>query len=323
MILAGDVGGTKTVLALCQDDGTVVREQTFPSGEHATFDEIADGFVGSERVIAVGIGVAGPVVDGVAKITNLPWTIDAGNLARRFGHPVELLNDLQATAIGMLDVPADRWVVLQDGPIGPRATIAVVAPGTGYNEALLVFDGRRYRALPAEAGHADFAPGTDDEVALAGFLRGKYGDHVSYERVLSGAGIGDLYTFWRAQLGDEPAWLTEALASGDRNAAITRAALAGRDPAAVRALAMFAAVLGAEAGNAALRGMAVGGIAIGGGIPPKIVPALQQPAVLARLHAKGRFAPWMAGLAVRVCLEPHAALMGAVRTARELAAGAA
>ncbi len=329
MILAGDVGGTKTVLALCDDSGAIVREQTFPSAGHATFDEVVARFVGGDAVKAGGFGVAGPVADGVAKITNLPWTIDAAALARRLGGPVELLNDLQATAIGMLDVPAARWVVLQPGAIAQSATsatiwpgpaslamIAVIAPGTGLGESLLVSDGHRYRALPSEAGHADFAPHDDDEIALSRFLRDKYGDHVSYERVLCGNGIGDLYDFWSGRLGETG----PALASGDRNAAITTAALADRDPVAVRALAMFVAILGAEAGNAALRGMAGGGVAIGGGIPPKIIAALQRPGFLARFRAKGRFAPWMESLAVRVCLEPRAALLGAARTARELVA---
>jgi glucokinase len=196
-------------------------------------------------------------------------------------------------------------------------TIAVLAPGTGLGEALLVSDGAHYRALPSEGGHADFAPGTDDEIALLRYLRGVHGPHVSYERVLSGAGIGALYDFLRTTAGAaEPAWLTTAVAGGgDRNAEISHAALAGRDPTCIRALEMFVEILGAEAGNLALRGVAMGGVVIGGGIPPKILAALRAPRFVERLTAKGRFTAWAKTLFVRVTLEPRAALFGAAHHA--------
>jgi glucokinase len=223
-----------------------------------------------------------------------------------------LLNDLQATALGALVLAPEQLAVLQDGPVAPNATVAVIAPGTGLGEAMLVFDGKRYTALPMEAGHADFAAGTDEEVELWRFLRGRYGGHVSYERVLSGNGLGDLYTFCRAANGAaEPEWLTRELAIGDRNAQIAQLALAKRDPVCVHALELFVAVLGAEAGNLALRGLATGGVVLGGGIPPRILTALQAPGFLARFHAKGRFTEWMRALSVRVSLEPKAALYGA------------
>jgi glucokinase len=191
------------------------------------------------------------------------------------------------------------------------ATIAVIAPGTGLGESLLVSDGVRYRALPSEGGHGDFAPGTDDEIDLLRYLRDHHGAHVSYERVLSGAGLGDLYDFVRqATAATEPSW-----PAGDRNAAISHAALEGTDPTAVRALEMFVEILGAEAGNHALRGLATGGVVLGGGIPPKILSALQHPRFLDRFNAKGRFAPWTRARSVRVALEPRAALFGAAHHA--------
>ena len=322
LILAGDIGGTKTVLALCTPSLAIVREAVYACADYPSLEAIVDEFLRPDeraRLTSAAFGVAGPVVAGVAKITNLPWTIDAAVLARRLGGiPVGLLNDLQATALGVLVLPDTAFAVLQPpAAVVPGATIAVVAPGTGLGESLLVSDGARYRALPSEGGHADFAPGTDEEIALLRYLRGVYGDHVSYERVLSGAGIGDLYDFVRRATGAaEPAWLAQAFATGDRNAAISRAALDRSDPACVRALEMFAEILGAEAGNLALRGLATGGVVIGGGIPPKILPALQHPRLIDRFTAKGRFAPWTRTLGVRVALEPRAALFGAAHHAR-------
>jgi glucokinase len=320
MILAGDIGGTKTVLALCDDALAIVREGVYPGADHPSLEAILDRFLSPDDLrdlTGACFGVAGPVVGGTAKITNLPWTIDAAPLAAKLGAPVWLLNDLQATALGALVLPATAFAVLQAAPAPiPGATIAVIAPGTGLGEALLVSDGRRYRALPSEGGHADFAPGTDDEIELLRYLRRLHGSHVSYERVLSGAGIGDLYDFVRSITGTaEPPWLTAELAASDRNAVISRTALAGRDAACVRALDMFVEILGAEAGNLALRGLATGGVVIGGGIPPKILPALQHPRFLERFSAKGRFAAWARSLDVRVTLEPRAALFGAAHHA--------
>jgi glucokinase len=362
MILAGDIGGTKTVLALCEvapghparaaaaaaatSSGppaapssaspasseatalpiasaagfTILRETIYHCADFPSLEAILDQFLppgAPHGIVAACFGVAGPVVNGIAKITNLPWTIDAAAVAGKLRAPVALLNDLQATALGALVLPPAAFAVLQPPAAAPPlgATIAVIAPGTGLGESLLVSDGLRYRALPSEGGHADFAPGSDDEIALLRYLRGVHGPHVSYERVLSGAGIGALYDFARSTAGAEPAWLTAELAAGDRNAAVSQIALAGRDPTCVRALDMFVDILGAEAGNLALRGLATGGVVIGGGIPPKILPALQQPRFLERFTAKGRFAAWTRSLGVRVTLEPRAALFGAAHHA--------
>jgi glucokinase len=320
VILAGDIGGTKTVLAIADAQLAIVREAVYLCADYPSLEAILDHFLSPGdlgAVTAACFGVAGPVVGGTAKITNLPWTIDAAALTARLGAPVALVNDLQATALGALILPATAFAVLQPAA-APAAggTIAVIAPGTGLGEALLVSDGVRYRALPSEGGHADFAPGTDDEIELLRYLRGVHGPHVSYERVLSGAGIGDLYGFVRQATGTaEPAWLTAELAAGDPNAVISQHALDGRDPACVRALDMFVEILGAEAGNLALRGLATGGVVIGGGIPPKILPALRHPRLLDRFNAKGRFSAWTRGLGVRVTLEPRAALFGAAHHA--------
>ncbi|HEY0253205.1 MAG TPA: glucokinase, partial [Kofleriaceae bacterium] len=300
MILAGDIGGTKTTIALF-DGGRSTRETTVKSGEHASLEEIVEQFKPG-KITAACFGVAGPVTDGVSKITNLPWTIAAASLEKLVGAPVTLINDLQATAYGMLVI--DKFAVLQDGPRPERATIAVIAPGTGLGESLLFHDGTRYQALPSEGGHADFAPTSDEEVRLLQFLRAKYGEHVSIERVLSGNGIGDLYDFCRGDAAPLPF-------DGDRNAAISKAGCECTEPYAQHAIEMFVQILGSEAGNHALRGMATGGVVIGGGIPPKILPALQTGALVERFAAKGRFHDWARALSVRVALEPRAALYGA------------
>ncbi|HEY3802394.1 MAG TPA: glucokinase [Kofleriaceae bacterium] len=310
MILAGDVGGTKTNLALCDDHGAPVREATFAATDFASLEAMVARFVAGERITAACFGVAGPVDTdhGSAKITNLPWTIRADTLAKELaGARVELINDLQATALGALVIPASSVAIVQPGDVPAGSTIAVIAPGTGLGEAVLYHDGTRYQALPSEGGHADFAPTTDDEIELWRFLRDKYGGHVSVERVLSGNGIADLYDFC--------ARASAKAYAGDRNAAISDAGLAGSDPCAVRALQLFAQILGAEAGNMALRALATGGVVIGGGIPPKILPALVRGELLARLCDKGRFAPWLRTLSVRVVLDPKAALLGAAHHA--------
>jgi glucokinase len=318
VILAGDIGGTKAVLALCDGNGRVGREAVFPCDDYKSLEAILDVFLRGREVDGLHgacFGVAGAVLNGVAKVTNLPWTIEERAMSQRLGGiPVTILNDLQVTALGTLVLPSEAFGVLQAPTTQPPANgpIAVIAPGTGLGEALMIHDGKRYQALPSEGGHADYAPTTDEEIELLRFLRKMYAGHVSYERVLSGDGIGDIYAFVRQTSGTrEPTWLSQQIAQGDRNAAISKAGLEKTDEACVRALEMFAEILGAEAGNVALRAVATGGVVIGGGISPKILPALQTGALIARFNDKGRFSTWTRTLGVRVTLEPRAALLGA------------
>ncbi len=335
MILAGDVGGTKTVLAVFDPSGggpggaascgsSASRSYRARISRRSSRSSTSScGPREAEGLWAATFGVAGPIDNNTSKITNLPWNIDGKLLAQKLGGiRVDLMNDLQAWAMGSLVLPVEAFTVLQDGTRAAHGPIAVVAPGTGLGEAILVSDGQRYRALASEGGHADFAPTTDEEIELLRFLRARYGGHVSYERVLSGDGIGDLYDFARKQAGTpEPAWLAKDIATGDRYAVVSKAALASMagqhqgDAVCAHALELFVAVLGAVAGNLALRVMATGGVVIGGGIPAKILPALHGDTFKARFNDKGRFTTWTRGLCVRVALEPRAALLGAAHHA--------
>jgi glucokinase len=225
---------------------------------------------------------------------------------------VELLNDLQAAAYGMLWLAPAELATLQTGSPSASGNLAVIAPGTGLGEAMLLRDGERMLPVASEGGHGDFAPGTEGEIELLRFLRHEVGEHVSYERILSGDGFHRLYRFLRdSGHAPEPAWLRERLTRGDPNAAITEIGLAGEHPLCVGALELFCSILGAEAGNLALRSVATAGIYIGGGIAPKILTALQRGSLLGRFAAKGRFSEWMARIPVRVALNPQAALIGA------------
>jgi glucokinase len=327
VIFAGTIGASKTVLALCNVDEhgvRVVRTQRYASQELASLDKALDLFLRERDIEALSgacFGVAGPVVDGVARVTNLGWVLDAASLSKKFGITVSLINDLQATALGSLVVAPDKLVVLQEpapgaGALTAHPPIAVLAVGTGLGEATLVHDGKRYRALPSEGGHADFAPATDDEIGLLTFLRGRHG-HVSYERVLSSSGILDIYEYTRSRSSErEPTWLAHDIAAGDPSMAIVNAALGAAsgsqrgDACCVRTIEMFTEMLGAEAGNIALRAVA-GRVVIGGGIPHKLLPALQRGGLTKRFNDKGRFSRWTQHVGVRVLVEPRAGLLGA------------
>ena len=324
VILAGDVGGTKTVLALFAEQGgalAVVREQVLTSHEFPTLETAIERFLAggpSGSIDAACLGVAGPVVDGRWEATNLPWRLDEATLANRVGAKrAKLLNDLEAAGHGMLGLPPSSLVVLQAG-VARRGNMALVAAGTGLGEALLVWDGARHRAVGSEGGHVDFAPRTDVEVDLLRFLRREFG-RVSYERVLSGPGLFNLYRFLRARSGaPEPEWLRKGMAGGDPSAVISETALADRDPCCVEALDLFVSIYGAEAGNLALKAFAVGGVFIGGGIAPKIRAKLQDGAFVSAFRDKGRLSALLASIPVNLALEPRAALLGAADVARSL-----
>ncbi len=325
MILAGDIGGTKTVLALYRDtaDGLhPVREATYGSGEYGSLEEILTLFLQEtpEAPLQAGcFGVAGPVVNGRCTATNLPWMLEETVLTEATGAPrVTLLNDLEAAAYGMLHLPSDEMSVLNPGASpGRPGNVAVIAAGTGLGEAILYWDGGQFHAIATEGGHASFAPHTDQEIELLRYLRAKFSEHVSFERVLSGPGLYNIYTFLRDRHdASEPAWLSERLRQGDPSPIIARLGLQGNEPLCVATLDLFASIYGAEAGNLALKCMAVGGVFIGGGIAPQLLPVLRQGRFMQGFTNKGRFADFLQGLEVRVVLNTQAPLLGAAHYAR-------
>jgi len=324
MILAGDIGGTKTVLALF--DGRAgplmpVREATLASRQYARFEDVLQTFLGDRApgaIAAACFGVAGPVVDGRVVTTNLPWQLDEAALLLTIPTTrVRLLNDLEATAHGVLGLGPESLYTLQPGR-SRTGNIAVIAAGTGLGEALLVWDGSHHLVTASEGGHADFGPRSEIEVDLLQFLR-KDHVHVSYERVVSGPGLRDIYRFVRATSGlTEPAWLTERMATGDPSAAIAAAGLGSEDVNAMRALEIFVSAYGAEAGNLALKGLAVGGVFVAGGIAPKILPRLGDGRFVDSVSSKGRMAELLADIPIQVVLESRTALLGAAQVALDL-----
>lgn len=325
-ILAGDIGGTKTILAVYEDASPPLRplaEATLLSREHATFDEVLRAFAPAwERPVrAACFGVAGPVIGGVSRTTNLPWVLEEERIARFLdARRVRLLNDLEAAAYGMLHLGADELEVLNEGLEQDRpGNAAVIAAGTGLGEATLFWDGTRHHAVASEGGHGDFAPRTDQEIELFRYLRHRFGGHVSYERILSGPGLGNVYEFLRdSGVALEPDWLREELKSGDKAATISRAGLEKGEPLCLVTLELFASIYGAEAGNLALRSVAVGGLFVGGGIAPKLLTVLRGGGFLKAFTDKGRFAEMLRNTRVSVGLNPRAPLIGAAHTALAL-----
>jgi glucokinase len=327
LIVAGDIGGTKTVLALFEHAGgklQAVRDAVFASQEHPTFDSVLDAFLGADRSLALRagcFGVAGPVIDGRVQVTNLPWVLDESVLADHLHVPrVKLLNDLEAAAYGALFLNPDEIASLNPAaPATRKGNVAIVAAGTGLGEAILFWDRTHYHPIASEGGHADFAPGTDEEIALLRHLRTQFQGHVSYERVLSGPGLFNVYGFLRAS-GDipEPGWVADKLRAGDPSAAISEIGLAGTDRVCVKTLELFCSVYGAEAGNLALKCVALGGVFVAGGIAPKILPVLQNGGFMRAFTAKGRFAALLESVPVSVVLNPRTPLLGAAHYALRL-----
>lgn len=320
MFLAGDVGGTKTHLALyayAAGGLEPIRDAIFPSRAFPSLEAIIQHFLllGSTPPLrSCCFGVAGPVVEGHCRTTNLPWALDEHELARASGAAVgKLLNDLEAAAYGMLHLRPDEFCSLSTGNVtAGRGNMAVIAAGTGLGEAILFWDGRRYHPVASEGGHCDFAPRSALEIELLRFLMGRHQGHVSCERVLSGPGLYNIYEFFRdtGRYAEPPA-LRARMQTADPNAIIAEAALKEYQPLCTATLELFASIYGAEAGNLALKCMATGGVLIGGGIAPKILPALLGGHFFEAFIEKGRFVEFLRRIPVRVALNPNAPLLGA------------
>jgi glucokinase len=327
-LLVGDIGGTKTRLGIySKGKGPLspLQEMTLPSGDYPNLETLINFFLKKTRVSVVDaiFGVAGPVIGGRhATITNLPWEIDREKLEDALGlHSLHLINDVEATAQSVpLLSPGDLYI-LNEGKAEAGGTIAVIAPGTGLGEAFLTWEGLGYRAHATEGGHVDFGPGSSLEIDLLRYLLEKM-ERVSYERICSGIGLPNIYSFLKERLHrGEPSWLTEQLqAAQDPTPVIIRAALEGQAicETCVQTLGLFAKILGAEAGNLALKVLATGGVYLGGGLPPRILPFLAGEGFKKSFTQKGRLTPLLMNIPVYVILNAQAGLMGAASRGFEL-----
>ncbi|HFD13370.1 MAG TPA: glucokinase [Crenotrichaceae bacterium] len=319
MILAGDVGGTNTRLALVRR----VRSRfyceahtTFPSADYASLEQIINAFKAANtvEVDSACIGVAGVVLNRRCDATNLPWVLDEQELASTCQlTTVRLINDLEAAAYGILVLGDTDFVDLNPhAQHNPDANKAVIAAGTGLGEAVMFWDGSHYHPFATEGGHCDFAPADQQQDALLEWLRHRWNSHVSYERIISGPGLLDIYR-WLIESGrqQEKPHIQAAMQRHDPGSVISETAIAKRDPGCEQALHLFVQIYAQEAGNLALKSLATGGIYLAGGIAPKILPALQTDAFLQHWLAKGRFADLLRNIPVKLVLHPHVSLFGA------------
>ena len=320
MILAGDIGGTNARLAYFQTQNghfQLVEERVFPSREHSELGEIVTQFLDDSgtQPEAACFGIAGPVRNGRVETSNLPWVIEQSRLAKQIHLPATLLiNDLEASAWGIGALTAADLVPLNaaSGSVGNQA---VIAPGTGLGEAGLFWDGSRHHVFACEGGHADFAPEGELQIELLRFLAARFG-HVSYERILSGPGLVNVYEFLRdSGRENESSTLAATMQQRDPAATISQAALAGTDKLAEQTLDLWISIYGAEASNWALKAMATGGLFLAGGISPKILPKLKGPLFMQAFLNKGRMRPLVESMPVHVVTNEKAGLLGAARCA--------
>lgn len=319
-ILAGDIGGTNTRLATFSSEQGPHHPlviETFPSSKYDSLEAIVEEFVAKHEVeiAEATFGLAGPVLAGRAKITNLPWMIEVQALSAALGGaPVRLLNDLNAISHAVPLLEDDDLETLNPGKRDPRGAIAVIAPGTGLGEGFLVWDGKRHVPSPSEGGHTDFGPTTLEEVDLLIYLQRKY-NHVSYELVCSGMGMPNIYAHLKdSGRSSEPGWLRQELdEANDQTPVIVRAAIEQEVDIAVATLERFVSVLGSEAGNLALKVLATGGVYLGGGIPPRILPQLKKVSFMQAFTRKGRFSKLLSQIPVHVIMQREVALYGAAK----------
>jgi glucokinase len=317
VILAGDVGGTKCNLALFSEKNgklTTVFKQRFASKEFAHFDLIVKEFsrqavshISSDPVVAAGFGVAGPVIDNHVRATNLPWTVDARTLEKELEvNTIVLMNDLGATGHSIEHLPPEEFCVLNPGRPEPGGTRALLAAGTGLGQSILVWDGERYRIVPSEGGHSDFAPHTEQQIELLRFMRRRY-PQVSFELILSGRGFRTIHEF----LAPDVKHATFEDPDADPAPEITRLGLAKTCPVCVETLDLWTAIYGAEAGNLALKVLALGGVYVAGGIAVKIIDKIKDGTFFKAFRDKWKFESLMANIPVSVVLNESAPLLGA------------
>jgi glucokinase len=316
MILAGDVGGTKTLLALYQQQGSewiCIKKQQFASADFTNFTDVLTAFLVDETVTHVCIGVAGPVVDGDCRTTNLPWFLKNAEIAAQTGAiQVLLLNDLAAMSWGVLNLPDSDFVELNPAAKIKQGNIAVLAAGTGLGEAIVAWDGQKHHVIATEGGNTDFAPNNEEEITLLRYLMGIYPEHVCYERVLSGTGLMNLYQFLKSiDYAPVNGKTEQQMQEIDPAAVISALGMSGEDALCVKALTMFCRIYGAEASNLALKCLPYGGVILAGGIAAKILPFIQQGEFMRGFLAKGRYQAVLESISVKICINSEAALWGA------------
>lgn len=321
MILAGDVGGTSTRLAFFTVEGwrlNLVVEKEYSSRTYQGLNEIVREFVAQHQLAIeyACFGIAGPVQHGRVETPNLAWVVDQKTIARELRiQPVWLINDLLANTYGILALEEKDFAVLNAGSPNVVGNAAVISAGTGLGEAGAYWDGKRYHPFACEGGHADFAPRNELEIDLLRYLLKRFG-HASWERVVSGPGLRNIFDFLRdTGRGEAPAWLIAEMEAKDPSAVISQAALEGKSELCVQALDLFISCFGAEAGNLALKFLATGGVFIGGGIAPKIIQKLDGQTFINAFTDKGRFKHLLEAIPVRVILNDKTALLGAARYA--------
>jgi glucokinase len=320
MILAGEIGATRTRLAAFEKEGSrlkVVVEKTYPSQEHGSLSEIITAFITAEGIAvhSACFGVAGPVRRGRSKISNLPWVIDSRDLAKQLKlDSVGMINDLEAYAYGIDGLDSKDFVTLNEGSEDAEGNRAVISARTGLGVAGLYWDGFRHHPFACEGGHSDFAPRNALEMELLTYLQKKYG-RISYERLLSGPGIKNIYDFLRdAHKADEPQWLKDQIAAApDPPALISQLALEGKAAICDQTLSIFVSIYGAETGNCALNFLSTGGIFIGGSVAAKIVPKMKDPIFMQSFLDKGRMVPLLKEIPVTIVLNDDSGIIGAAR----------
>jgi glucokinase len=324
-LLAGDIGGTKTLLRLEELTTTgavTLHEHSYPSADFEHLNAIVTRFLeeaNSPPPVAACFAIAGPVQNNQSKVTNLSWQLDADQMQTELGiEQIQLINDFAAVGNGIPALKPKDVVVLQDRPAVPKAAIAVLGAGTGLGEALLIWQQTRYQVSATEGGHADYAPRTDLEIGLLRFLRARH-ERVSVERVVSGQGIFAIYEYLRSlNLTPASAEVEAQISQKDPSAVISEHALAQSDPLCVQALDLFVASYGAEAGNLALKSLPYGGLYLAGGVGAKILPKLQDGVFMENFLDKGRMRVILETLPVSLIVNPNVGLMGAALYAQSL-----
>jgi len=319
MILAGDIGGTKTNLALFSMRGKeleIQEKHQFVSQNFTSLEDVIKEFLditNTKKVTKACFGIAGPIINGDCHTTNLPWDITTSNLQTLLStQEVVLLNDLEATAYGMLYLKDDEFISLNPNGRKVEGNRAVIAAGTGLGEAMLFYDGAHYHPIGSEGGHSDFASVSQEQDKLLQWMRKRYHSHVSFERILSGPGIYTLYEFLLDNdFAPQPTAMIQLKSTEDKSAMISKLALEDKNPLCVKTLELFCEIYAAEAGNLALKSMALGGVYIGGGIAPKILPFMTNGNFMNHFANKGRFEELLRGMEVKISLNDETALLGA------------